>query len=56
MIAEYMHGVAGVKTILVLGPGGGLEPLITFAQVFGCAGVPECPRSAGRYPGSGRPR
>ncbi len=23
MIAEYMHGVAGVKTILVLGPGGG---------------------------------
>jgi hypothetical protein len=31
MIAEYMHGVAGVKTILVLGPGGGLEPLITFA-------------------------
>ena len=30
VIAEYMHRVAGVKTILVLGPGGGFEPIIKF--------------------------
>jgi hypothetical protein len=28
VIAECMHRVAGLKTILVLGPGGGFEPII----------------------------
>ena len=31
VIAEYMNRVAGVKTILVVGPRGGCEPRITLA-------------------------
>ncbi len=49
VIAEYMHRVAGVKTILVLGPGGGFEPIIKFtcspAPVLGCASARESPLS-----------